>query len=142
MREVALLSETPQLVFASGAHWYAVPPERASEIVVVDRLTPLPAAAPHVLGVFVHRGEVIPLIDLVLLRTGSPGGGSRAVVVRGERGSYALTVTRVLGVSAVGQSSTSMGDEGLLAHLRGPVRANGAEVALMDVEGLLEFLKG
>jgi purine-binding chemotaxis protein CheW len=134
--------ETPQLVFASGAQWYAVPSERASEIVALENLTRVPAAPQHVLGVFVHRGEVIPLIDLVLLRTGAPGHASRAVVVRGERGAYALTVTRVLGVSAVGDSLTGMGDEGLLAHLRGPVRANGADVALVDVEGLFEFLKG
>ena len=142
MRRLTPLPETSQLVFASGADWYAVPAERASEIVAVDKLTPLPAAPPHVLGVFVHRGEVIPLIDLVLLRTGAVGVGSRAVVVRCERGAYALTVTRVLGVSAVGESSTAMGDEGVLAHLRGPVRADDAEVALVDVEGLFEFLKG
>jgi purine-binding chemotaxis protein CheW len=142
VRGVSPLPETPQLVFASGAQWYAVPSERASEIVAVDQLTQVPAAPAHVLGVFVHRGEVIPLIDLVRLRTGTPGVASRAVVVRGERGAYALTVTRVLGVSAVGDSSTGMGEGGLLAHLRGPVRAEGAEVALVDVEGLFDFLKG
>jgi purine-binding chemotaxis protein CheW len=134
--------EMPQLVFASGAHWYAVPAQCASEIVAVDRLTPVPATSPHVLGVFAHRGEVIPLIDLVLLRTGAPGAASRAVVVRGGAGAYALTLSRVLGISSVGASSAGMGDEGVLAHLSGPVRAHGEDVALVDVEGLFEFLRG
>jgi purine-binding chemotaxis protein CheW len=130
------------LLFASGAEWYAIPSDRAAEIVAVESVTRIPGAPPQVLGVFAHRGEVIPIIDLRLLRTGAAGDASRAVIVRAARGAYALTVTRVFGITPLGGAPERMGDEGLLRHLRGPVRAHDRDVALVDVEGLFEFLKG
>lgn len=139
------MSTAPQaqfLLFASGAEWYAVPAERAAEIVALESLTRIPGASRQVLGVFAHRGEVIPVIDLTLLRTGGDGDASRAVIVRATRGTYALTVTRVLGVAPIGAASARMGEAGVLAYLTGPVRAQEREVAVVDVEGLFDFLKG
>ena len=130
------------LLFASGADWYAVPADRATEIVALDAVTRIPGAPPHVRGVFAHRGEVLPIIDLVLLRSGVPGEASRAVIVRSTRGAFALTVTTVFGVASVKGARSPMGETGLLAHLSGPVRAHDRDVALVDVDGLFELLKG
>jgi purine-binding chemotaxis protein CheW len=139
------MSPAPQahyLLFSSGADWYGVPADRAAEIVAVDSVTRLPGAPPQVIGVFAHRGEVIPIIDLVLLRSGAGGDASRAVIVRAKRGAFALTVTRVFGVTPLTASHERMGEAGLLAQLTGPVRAHDRDVALVDVEGLFELLKG
>ena len=139
------MSPAPQaqfLLFASGADWYAVPADRATEIVAVDSVTPIPGAPPHVRGVFAHRGEVIPIIDLLRLRSGAAGDASRAVIVRAARGAYALTVTEVLGVGALGAARSRLGEAGMLAHLSGPVRVQDRDVAVVDVEGLFGLLKG
>src|SRR5688572_23426388 len=89
------------LVFASGSSWFAVPSERAAEVVTFPELTRVPGAPGHLLGVFAHRGEVIPVIDLAALTGATPEKTRRAVLLRLTRGVLALTATRVAGVSAV-----------------------------------------
>src|SRR5687768_6798671 len=140
-------TETRQsyLVFACGSSWYAVPAERAAEVVSFPELTRVPGAPSHLLGVFAHRGEVIPVVDLAAL-TGSsaPHGKSdvskRAVLLRLPRGSLALTASKVAGVSALTGKMDPLGSSGVHLHLRGPARSATNEVAVIEPEGLFEFL--
>src|SRR4051812_44057840 len=90
------------LEFACAETLYAVPADRAQEVVSLPALTRVPGAPSHLLGVFAHRGEVIPVIDLGAL-TGAKveGASKRAVLVRVNRGGLALTATRVAGVSVL-----------------------------------------
>lgn len=135
-------SASTHFVFACGPEWYAVPAERAAEVVTFETLTRIPAAPNHVMGVFAHRGEVIPVIDLGKLRSGKSEQTSRAVILRADRGAYALTLTRVSGVEEVVGRPPHLGSEGLLAHLRGPLKIKDRDVALLDVEGLFALLSG
>jgi purine-binding chemotaxis protein CheW len=129
------------LVFACGESLYAVPAERAAEVVSLPALTRVPGAPPHLLGVFAHRGEVIPVIDIGLL-VGAKGESAtrRAVLVRVPRGSLALTAGRVAGVSALTGSMEPMGTTGVQAHLKGPAKANAGDVAVIEPEGMFELL--
>lgn len=130
------------LVFACGSSLYAVPAERAAEVVSLPQLTRVPGAPPHLLGVFAHRGEVIPVIDMgVLVGTKGEATSRRAVLVRVPRGSLALTAGRVAGVSTLtGELTTPLGSSGVQAHLRGPAKAPSGEVAIIDPEGMFELL--
>jgi len=128
------------LVFAAGSAWYAVPAHCAWEIVTLGELTPVPNAARHLLGVFAHRGEVIPLIGLEELRGGQSTERARAVLVRAGRGTYAVTASKVLGVHALEGEAGPLASEGLGFHLRGPFRAGGREVLAIDPDGLCAFL--
>ncbi len=129
------------LVFACGDSLYAVPAERAQEVVSLPALTRVPGAPPHLLGVFAHRGEVIPVIDLAHL-TGArvTEASRRAVLVRVARGGLALTATRVSGVSVLQGPFDPMGTSGVQAHLGGPVTAPAGQVAVIEPEGFFEFL--
>ena len=136
------MSETRQshLVFSTGKSWYAVPADLAAEVVTFPSLTRVPGSANHLLGVFAHRGEVIPVVDLCLL-TGSKGDASRrAVLLRLAKGSLALTASRVAGVASVTGKLEPLGATGVLSHLRGPGLAGANQVAVIDPEGLFEFL--
>lgn len=128
------------LVFACGASWYAVPADSAAEVVSFPELTRVPGAPSHLLGVFAHRGEVIPVVDLALLLGGKSDHTQRAVLVRLAKGSMALTATKVAGVSAVSGKLDALGTSGAHLHLRGPARAQRNEVAVIDPEGLFDFL--
>ncbi len=130
----------PHLVFSCGQSWYAVPADRAAEVVTFPELTRVPGAPGHLLGVFAHRGEVIPVVDLSLLVGGSGESTRRAVLVRLPKGSLALTAAKVAGVSQVTGKIEPMGQTGVHLHLRGPAEANRNEVAVIEPEGLLEFL--
>lgn len=129
------------LVFSCGASLYAVPAETAAEVVTLPLLTRVPGAPVHLVGVFAHRGEVLPVVDLARL-AGKPldEAFKRAVLVRGASGAVALTATRVLGVSQLEGKQDRLGDSGLLAHLRGPARGPAGEVAVIDPEGFFDYL--
>lgn len=133
-------SAESHLVFACGDAWYAVRADRASEIVTFPELTKVPSAPSHVLGVFAHRGEVVPVIDLGLLRSGQSEASERGVLLRGEKGVFAVTTTRVSGVSAFAELSTAFGSSGFLWALKGPTKAADREIALIDIDAMLEFL--
>ena len=136
------MSETrlSHLVFSTGKSWYAVPADRAAEVVTFPELTRVPGSSGHLLGVFAHRGEVIPVVDLCVL-TGAPVEASRrAVLLRLAKGSLALTASKVAGVSSVTGKLEPLGAQGVLSHLRGPGQAGANQVAVIDPEGLFEFL--
>lgn len=129
------------LVFACGDSLYAVPAERAAEVVSLPQLTRVPGAPPHLLGVFAHRGEVVPVIDIgLLLGTKGETTARRAVLVRVPRGVLALTAGRVAGVSALTGDFSPLGTTGIQAHLRGPAKAAAGEVAVIEPEGMFELL--
>lgn len=129
------------LVFAVGSSLYAVPADTASEVVTVPSLTRVPGAPAHLLGVFAHRGEVLPVVDLTRL-LGTPGDGAfrRAVLLRTPKGAVALTATKVLGVSTLEGSFERLGETGVQQHLRGPARAPAGEVAVIDTQTFVDFL--
>ena len=129
------------LVFACGESLYAVPADRAQEVVSLPVLTRVPGAPAHLLGVFAHRGEVIPVIDLGALLSGKTETTlRRAVLIRVSRGGLALTATRVAGVSVLQGNFEPLGTTGIQAHLRGPAKAPAGDVAVIEPEGLFEFL--
>ena len=128
------------LVFQSGKSWYAVPADRAAEVVSFPELTRVPGAPSHLLGVFAHRGEVIPVVDLGLLTGSSPEASRRAVLLRLARGALALTASKVAGVSVVTGKLDPMGATGVQQYLHGPALAGGRDVAVIDPEGLFELL--
>jgi purine-binding chemotaxis protein CheW len=135
-------TETRQsyLVFACGSSWYAVPAECAAEVVSFPELTRVPGAPGHLLGVFAHRGEVIPVVDMGMLVSGESEPTRRAVLVRLTRGTLALTASRVAGVSQVDGRLEPLGTGGVHLHLRGPARSAQRDVAVIDPEGLFDHL--
>jgi purine-binding chemotaxis protein CheW len=128
------------LVFSCGASWYAVPADRAAEVVSFPDLTRVPGAPTHLLGVFAHRGEVIPVIDLSVLTGGKGESSRRAILLRLTKGSFALTASKVAGVATVAGKPEPLGATGVQMHLRGPARAGANEVAVIEPEGLFDFL--
>ncbi len=131
------------LVFACGDGLYALESSRAAEVVTPTSLTPLPGARPHVRGVFAHRGEVVPVIDLGALFGAGPQADlttPRAVLLRTQRGPYAVLATRVFGVESHDVAPTPVGTGGLGAAVRPPIERDGEVLTVLDVEGLFELL--
>ena len=136
------LQETrpPHLLFACGARWYAVPAPLAAEVVTFPALTRVPGAPAHLLGVFNHRGEVVPVVDLEQLVSGAPQPSARAVLVRLPRGVLGITATAVDDVAEVTGAFEPQGTVGAQAHLLGPAQSAGRSVLVIEPEGLFDFL--
>ncbi len=129
------------LVFFSGSACYAVPAMNAQEIVSLGEVTSVPNGAAHLLGVFAHRGEIVPLIGLEELRGGaSRERASRALIIRTSGGPYAVTADRLAGVFGLEGEPGPLTEDGVGRHLRGPVRAGPYEALAIDIEGLFAFL--
>jgi purine-binding chemotaxis protein CheW len=91
--------KTTQLVFLCRDLAWAVSSTAALELISLPPMTRVPGAPPHVLGVFVYRGQLLPLIDLpaLLCPGGTPLAVNRAVVLQSRLGPFGVPVTRVLG---------------------------------------------
>ena len=139
------MEATPKghLVFACGESLYALPADKSAEVVSLSALTRVPGAPAHVLGVFAHRGEVVPVVDLAVLVGSKPEKAyRRAVLMRVARGVLAFTASRVAGVSQVTSDDKALGVEGVQAHLKGPTKTHAGDAAVIDPDGLFDFLSG
>ncbi|EAU66342.1 chemotaxis coupling protein CheW [Stigmatella aurantiaca DW4/3-1] len=109
-------------------------------MVTFPELTRVPGSPAHLLGVFAHRGEVIPVVDIGLLVGKGSQSTRRAVLVRLPRGTLALTASTVAGVSPVTGSLEPLGASGVHVHLRGPAKGAQRDVAVIEPEGLFDYL--
>ena len=86
--------------FRLGELRLAVPSENVREVIRSGPLTPLPRAPPFILGVCGHRGEVLPVLDLLrFLGKGESRAHARARLFVGTAGTY---VTGVVADTVVG----------------------------------------
>lgn len=133
------------VAFELAGDGYAIPVERAREVVRPGRITPLPHVPPSVLGVVPLRGEMVEVIDL-RRRLGLPPAErtrrSRVVVLQAGDGSAAgLLVDAAAQVLRVPQeavrpaASDSRSVEALVAHA-------GRFLSLLDVERVLDLGAG
>ncbi|MFZ5446967.1 MAG: chemotaxis protein CheW [Myxococcota bacterium] len=129
------------LIFSCGPGLFAVPADTASEIVTVPAVTRVPGAPAFLLGVFAHRGELLPLFDLARL-TGDrmQGDVKRAVLLRLSKGAVALTAGRVLGIVPIAGALNPVGESGIERHLRGPVQIPQGLARVIDTQTIVEFL--
>lgn len=135
--------ETPasSLLFLSANRRYAVLAERAHELVVSPSLSIVPGAPPHRLGVFIHRGEVIPVVDVSALLGRSPQAADRVLLLRVPQGPLALTVSTVLGLKDLVHPTSAVPEpEGVQAALLGALTLEDGPVEVLDVARLFTFL--
>ncbi|MGH8353401.1 MAG: chemotaxis protein CheW [Pseudomonas sp.] len=80
------------LLFRLGAERYALEAREVAKVLPWVRLKPIAQAPPWVAGVFAHRGELVPVLDLGLLLGGQPAlarTSTRTVLVHYRRGAQA-----------------------------------------------------
>ncbi len=122
--------------FKAGGLQLAVPSKHVREVIRVGPITPLPRVAPFVLGVCGHRGEILPVVDLLrLLERGSTALGERTRLFVGVSDAFtvAWACDGTLGLRRVQpaelRAPPSGGDVGL-AQLTAIVPGNGAAPSL------------
>lgn len=137
----ALDSLASYLVFASGPHRYAAPAPLALEVVVAPSLTRIPGAPVHLQGIFIHRGEVIPVVDLSLYMGRGAQACERAVLLRLPQGPLAFSAREVVGLADVeGALAPQDGRGSPRSSLLGPGTALGVPTDVLDTERLHELL--
>lgn len=79
----------------AGGEQFAVPVEEAREVVVLDRVSPVPGAHDSVLGVCNLRGRVLSLLEVAAALGLPRGRPARALVVEVEGHAVGLAVDGV-----------------------------------------------
>ncbi len=138
-------SEQELFVFRAGTMAFGIRAGNVREVVRLGDLTPVPRSAGFVLGVFGHRGEVLPVIDVLRFfgrgEVAAPRRSRAFVAVSGDW-SAAVVVDGVIGFVKILSADIlppPVGGEVPVEYLVGVVRAKetSGSVAVLHLPQLL-----
>jgi len=125
--------------FTLGDEYFAIPLEQLRAAVPIGRVVPTPLTPPHVVGIFLHRGETVAALSLSALLGGRGWRQDSVVVLVVECGGHLVgldcgEVPRPLGVPArLVAEARSAGGAMQLLNLPGR-----PALALLDLARLVE----
>jgi chemotaxis signal transduction protein len=137
-------------LFSIGEDLYAIPVEMLTEIIVLQKIFPVPTTPPHVLGVINLRGNIVPIVDirpaLELPLKGTPG--QIAIIRRGSL-NIGIVVDNVYEVVAVPESkildlpsdARTQSGKDRSRFLKGTVRRDSSDAVLLDIVQIFEEIK-
>ncbi len=137
-------------LFSMGEDVYALPVEALTEILISQKIFPVPTTPPHVLGIMNLRGNIVPVVDirpaLSLPQLSTP---SQIAIIKQGVVIIGIVVDTVSEVVAVPLSrvlpipSDTSGPAGKSRSrfLKGLIQREGGVVALLDVTRILEEIK-
>jgi purine-binding chemotaxis protein CheW len=134
-------------LFRMGDDVYALPVELLTEIIITQKIFPVPTTPSHVLGVINLRGNIVPIVDirqaLSLPRQTTSGeiaiikqgGITLGIVVDNVSEVIAVPVSRVLAMPADAAA------KGGGRFLKSIIQRSGGAAALLDVERIIEEIR-
>jgi purine-binding chemotaxis protein CheW len=137
-------------LFSIGEDLYAIPVEMLTEIIVLQKIFPVPTTPPYVLGVINLRGSIVPIVDIrPVLELPSQGTPGQIAIIQLGSLNIGIIVDNVYEVVAVPESSIHdlPSDTGAQAgkdrnrFLKGTVQRETGVAALLDVVQIFEEIK-
>ncbi len=121
---------------------YAFAASLVTEVVRLGPITRLPAAPSFLRGVFTHRGEVVPVLDIASLVGKAPvvtGPSTRTAIVRSGPWHVAIVADAVDGLVDIVNLEPPLADGGgISAFLAGVGRDSLGSIAVIDLPRLIE----
>lgn len=149
--DVATEEEIRICLFSIGEDYFALPIETLTEIIIPQRVFPVPTTPPHVLGVINLRGNIVPIVDIrpTLALPQKTPVGQVAII---KHGTIALgiavdNVSEVISVPESGLLALPPDQPGFTAapgrnrFFKAVVQREGAAAALLDLDKLIEAVK-
>jgi len=135
--------------FRLGELRLGIPSQSVLEVFRAGSLTPLPRTPAFVLGVTGHRGQVLPVLDLLrFLGKGESKVGARTRFFVGSSGSFvtAVVADSVIGLRRILTSDIlppPLGGDASAEHMLGVFQpgARGEALALLDFGRLLQLAR-
>ncbi len=150
--EVVPEEEIRICLFNIGEDTYAIPVDVLTEIIIPQKIFPVPTTPSHVLGVINLRGNIVPIVDIrpALSLTQQSVPGQIAIIKTGTL-MLGITVNTVLAVLSVTVSSlqplppeaASQQDsaKNRVRFLKGIIQMENSVAALLNVERILDEIK-
>ncbi|HYA89147.1 MAG TPA: chemotaxis protein CheW [Nitrospirota bacterium] len=150
--EVLPEEETRICLFSIGEETYAIPVELLLEIIIPQKIFPVPTTPSHVLGVINLRGSIVPIVDIrpALSLPQQSALGQIAIIKHGAT-LLGITVDNVAEVIAVNASSiqaipTDSGGplsdvKSRSRFFKGIIQRETGAVAILNIERVLDDIK-
>ena len=143
--------EVQLCLFSIDEDYYAIPVSMLTEIIIPQKIFPVPTTPSHVLGVMNLRGSIVPIVDIrpVLALPGKSLQGQIAIIKHGnvmlgiivDNVSEVVSVpdSRLLAVPA--ESIAQAGGRGRSRFVRGMIQRERGVAALLDIEKVFDEIK-
>lgn len=149
--DVATEEEIRICLFSIGEDYFALPIETLTEIIIPQKVFPVPTTPPHVLGVINLRGNIVPIVDIrstLALPQKTPVG--QVAIIKHGTIALGIAVDNVSEVISVPESSLLAlppdhpgftAAPGRNRFFKAVVQREGAAAALLDLDKLIEAVK-
>lgn len=139
-------------LFSIGIDTYAVPVDVLAEIIIPQKIFPVPTTPSHVLGVINLRGNIVPVVDirpaLSLPQQSVPG---QIAILKLGAMMLGIVVDNVSAVIPVPESTIRTLPDGAAEKqtvkgnrarfLKGIIQRDGGVVALLDIDRVVDEIK-
>ncbi len=148
--EVVPEEEIRVCLFSMGDDLYAIPVELLTEIIISQKIFPVPTTPPHVLGVINLRGNIVPIVDirpaLSLPRQSLP---NQIAILKNENITLGIVVDNVSEVISVPMSSilaipaetNPQAGKSRSRFLKSIIQREAGVAALLDVEQIIQEIR-
>ena len=154
--EVAQHAESEEEVrvclFSIGGDYYAVTVDILAEIIIPQKIFPVPTTPAHVVGVINLRGNIVPIVDIRSVLSLEPRTGTPQVaIIRQSQTIIGIVVDAVSEVVAVPVSSIlplpaeiaaqEAGAKARSRYLQAVIQRSSGVAAMLNIERLLEAVR-
>ena len=139
-------------LFSISGDTYAVTVDLLAEIIIPQKVFPVPTTPSHVIGIINLRGNIVPIVDIrPVLSLPSTAGLNQVAIIRHEQLTIGIVVDSVADVISVPVSSilplpaemavTESDAKSRSRYLKAIVQRQNGVVALLNIDRLLEAIR-
>ena len=137
-------------LFSIGEDTYAIPVDLLTEIIIPQKIFPVPTTPSHVLGVINLRGNIVPIVDMrpALSLSQQSAPGQIAIVKYGSitLGIVVDNVSEVVSVpesriQAIPADYSAQASKNRSRFMKGIIQRDAGAVALLNVERIFDEIK-
>ena len=130
-----------------NSYMFGVDILRSKEVFPLPMITPVPNTRDYLLGVFNHRGEIYPLIDIspiLGIELKKIQESDMVIVLEGGEGSVGVVTDRIHGVQLIpgGSIKSARGSipKTMMEYVSGMISDRAADIYMLNVDRLLTIL--
>jgi purine-binding chemotaxis protein CheW len=137
-------------LFSMGEDTYAIAVDLLTEIIIPQRIFPVPTTPPHVLGIINLRGNIVPIVDIrsALSLPQQSGAGQIAIVKYGTitlgivvDNVFEVVPVPVSRVLSIPTDSGSQAARNRSRFFKGVIQRETGLAALLNIERIFEEIK-
>jgi purine-binding chemotaxis protein CheW len=139
-------------LFSIGEDTYAIPVEALTEIIIPQKIFPVPTTPGHVLGVINLRGNIIPIVDIrPVLALPQRNASGQIAILKHHQVPLGIVVDAVVEIASISKSRflevpaehamQTQAGKSRSRFLRSIIQREDGAIALLDIEKVFNEIK-